>query len=150
MVISMRSLMRRRNAPGQLLTIKIVDIITHADTSGTRKSSFLITDKLSAGQKVGSHFLTMEVPHKPVSSIFPMEAPASGYISDSFLSNIRYDDIQFDTTPYLVTPDGITRAVRWVLKRGGPDLVGDPPKKIITRPDPPKKSKSPQFWATSK
>ena len=36
------------------------------------------------------------------------------------------------------------------FEKGGPDLVGDPPKKIITRPDPPKKSKSPQFWATSK
>ena len=36
------------------------------------------------------------------------------------------------------------------FEKGGADLDGDPPKKTITRPDPPKKSKSPQFWATLK
>ena len=91
------------NARGPLLTIKTADTSTLADTAGTRKSNYLTIENLTVGRNLASHFLTMETAIKTLPKV---NVPASGYSSESFLSKIQIDAIQYLPSKSLVTPDG--------------------------------------------
>ena len=97
----MTRLMMRASVPGLPQTTRTVDTSILVDIAGTPRNSCSTIENWSAGLKVGSHFLTMVVPHKSL----PIRSPTSKYDINTFLSNIHSDAIEYDSKN-LVTPEG--------------------------------------------
>ena len=96
----MKKIMTRVNVHGLRKIIRTVDTNILAGTFGIRRSNFLATGRRTVGQKMGSHFLTMELTNN-VQHIDGLHS------SDLFLNEIEIDALQYNSDTNFVTPLGV-------------------------------------------